>query len=93
VVKIEEIDVNIDQPVYTGYQHKILESKKRFTITEAATKVGKTFSHICWLFIEAHKGKSGYEYWWVAPIFSQSEIAFKRLMRDIAESGEYTINL
>lgn len=84
--------IEIEQPIYTDYQRKILESEKRFTITEAATKVGKTFSHICWLFIEAHKGKSGYDYWWIAPIYSQAEIAFKRLVRDVAASGNYQIN-
>jgi predicted phage terminase large subunit-like protein len=84
--------IEIKRPKFADYQSAILNSKKRFTITEASTKSGKTFSHIFWLFEEAHKGKAGYEYWWVAPVFSQSEIAFKRLVRKVAASGQYQIN-
>ena len=94
MIEAKQIDeIIIEAPDFAGYQKSILESKKRFTITEASTKVGKTFSHLYWLFEEAHKGEAGYEYWWIAPVYSQAEIAFKRLMRKIAESGAYVINL
>ncbi|NMC75893.1 MAG: hypothetical protein GYA60_01140, partial [Candidatus Methanofastidiosa archaeon] len=69
----------INKPNFTGYQKAILESKKRFTITEASTKSGKTFSHIFWLFELAHRIMPGQEVWWIAPIYSQAEIAFKRM--------------
>jgi len=85
--------IEIKRPKFADYQKKIIESKKRFTVTEASTKCGKTYSHIFWLFEEAHKGSSGFEYWWVAPVFSQAEIAFKRLMRKVIESGAYIINI
>ena len=85
-------EIEIDAPVFASYQKAIIESPKRFTITEASTKCGKTFSHIFWLFELAHTGKEGYNYWWIAPIYSQAEIAFKRLMRKVAESGAYIIN-
>lgn len=77
----------------TSYQRRILESEKRFTLTEAATKVGKTISHLFWLFQEAHNGNPGNEFWWISPQYSQSEIAFKRLYRKVAQSGKYQINL
>jgi hypothetical protein len=48
---------NIKAPKFPEYQRQILESKSRFTITEAATKCGKTFSHIYWLFNQAHNDK------------------------------------
>lgn len=83
----------VKKPNFTGYQKAILESKKRFTITEASTKSGKSYSHIYWLFELAHKGKLGQEYWWIAPIYSQSEIAFKRMARAIAHSQLYTVNI
>jgi predicted phage terminase large subunit-like protein len=84
--------VTIKKPTFTDYQNAILNSDKRFTITEASTKCGKTFSHIFWLFEEAHKGKSGDEFWWIAPVYSQAEIAFKRLQRKVAASGVYHVN-
>jgi phage terminase large subunit-like protein len=85
--------ITIKRPHFTSYQKRIVESDKRFTVTEASTKSGKTFSHIFWLFEEAHKGQPGYEYWWVAPVYSQADIAFKRMARKVAESGAYIINL
>lgn len=71
-----------------GYQRKIVDAKERFTITEASTKVGKTYSHIVWLITLAVKeGKDGRNYWWIAPVYNQSEIAFNRLRRYLAPLG------
>jgi phage terminase large subunit-like protein len=85
-------EIEIESPTFPEYQRKILESKARFTITEACTKAGKTYSHLFWLFEMAHKGDPGYEYYWISPVFSQSEIAFKRLVRKVAPSQAYQIN-
>lgn len=52
----------------------------RYSIVEASTKSGKTVSCIAWLFEKALKGKSGQNFWWVAPISSQADIAFTRMM-------------
>lgn len=87
------IDLEIEAPTFPDYQNAILNSKARFTITEAATKVGKTYSHLFWLFDEAHKGQEGFEYWWVAPVYSQAEIAFKRLQRKVAPTKVYQTNI
>jgi len=92
MTETEYRNIIIDAPIYTDYQKKIINSDKRFTVTEASTKSGKTFTHLFWLFEEAHKGQLGYEYWWVAPIYSQAEIAFKRLIRKIAQWPVYIIN-
>jgi len=87
-------EIEIEKLQFTDYQKAIIYSPKRFTVTEAATKVGKTISHLYWLFAEqAHQGKSTYEYWWVAPVYSQAEIAFKRLLHKVIESGAYGINM
>lgn len=93
--------IKVKRPALTGYQRDILYSKKRFTVVEASTKSGKTFSHLFWLWEIAHgenpdwyyhKIKPGMEFWWVAPIFEQSEIAFKRLKRKLEPTGKYLIN-
>lgn len=86
------IKIKITPPKLTSYQTAIVDSESRFTITEASTKVGKTFSHIYWLFREAHKGKAGNNFWWVAPVYSQADIAFKRMMRKVVNKQGYTIN-
>lgn len=86
--------MDIIPPNLTSYQKKILNSKSRFTITEASTKVGKTFSHIIWLFGRAHENQNqqGHNYWWVAPVFNQSKIAFNRLRRYLAATKLYKFN-
>lgn len=73
--------MEIIPPNLTQYQKDIIFSPKRFTVTIAATKVGKTYSHMCWLFGKAMEKqlKAGCNYWWVAPIYPQSKIAYRRL--------------
>lgn len=88
------MQVIIKKPKLTSYQEDFLYNKSRFTITEASTKVGKTFSHIWWIFERAHEpwNKEGYNHWWVAPVYSQTRIAFKRLRAKVGKTGIYKIN-
>jgi len=88
------VNINIVKPKLTSYQEQFLYNPSRFTVTEASTKIGKTFAHIYWIYERAHESwnKPGYNHWWVAPVFSQSQIAFKRLKAKIAQSGVYKIN-
>lgn len=55
----------------------------RYTCIEATTKAGKTAGCIVWINEQAMMGKTGYNYWWVAPIFPQAKIAFRRLKRGL----------
>lgn len=91
------------RPPLAAYQTKIIDCKKRFTVCEASTKSGKTVSHIVWLFekaledrtgVKAHQRqeKEGMEYWWVAPVSSQAEIAFNRMQRFLSQKGFFKVN-
>lgn len=86
--------ISIKRPNLTSYQRDFLYNESRFTFTEASTKVGKTFSHGWWIFERAHEpwNKPNYNHWWVAPVYSQAEIAFKRLRAKVAKTGLYRIN-
>src|SRR5688572_16665802 len=86
--------VEIQKPKLAGYQKKIVDSEKRFTITEASTKSGKTYSHIWWLFRDAHGENAtfGRRWWWVAPVFSQAKIAFNRIYKKIRDNPYYHVN-
>ena len=87
-----EVEIEVVKPEFTGYQKKILYSDARFTVTKGATKIGKTFPHLYWLFERAHdEKKKGANYWWIAPIFPQAKIAFNR-MRRIAVPLGYRVN-
>ncbi|MBE7691154.1 hypothetical protein [Tenacibaculum piscium] len=84
----------IEKPNLTSYQNNFLYNGSRFTVTEASTKVGKTFSHIWWIFEQSHASwnKEGFNHWWVAPVYSQTKIAFKRLRAKVGRTGLYKIN-
>jgi len=86
--------LDIVKPKLTDYQEKFLYNPSRFTVTEASTKSGKTFAHIYWIYERAHEdwNKPGHNHWWVAPVYSQAQIAFKRLKTRLASTGVYKIN-
>jgi hypothetical protein len=52
---------------------------ERYGLIEASTKSGKTVSAIAWIVEKALAGKSGWNYWWVAPGYNQAEIAYRRI--------------
>lgn len=85
-------EITFERPPLTKYQEQIYFSPKRYTVTEGTTKCGKTVSHVIWIFEEALKGEEGHNYWWVAPVFSQSKIAYKRLKRFISDKALFTSN-
>jgi len=88
------LDIEIERPKLADYQEDILYNDARFTITEACTKVGKTFSHIYWIYEQAHAdwNKPNYNHWWVAPVYNQAKIAFNRMKNKVVQTGVYKIN-
>jgi hypothetical protein len=91
--KSKNVQFNYYRPPITNYQKAILDSPARYTVTEASTKAGKTASHIIWLFEQALKGKKGDNFWWVAPVFSQAEIAFNRMKEQISIPNFFKVNI
>lgn len=85
--------INYKRPPLTKYQRDILDAPERFTITEASTKTGKTASHVIWLLEQALKIKNGQNVWWVAPVYSQAEIAFNRMRNQINDKSFFKANL
>lgn len=86
------MNIAYKRPFLYSYQKQILNATERYTITEAATKVGKTASHIIWLFEEALKCKNNQSVWWVAPTYVQAEIAFKRMKAQITVKDFFQAN-
>jgi hypothetical protein len=72
------VDLTYKRPSLTDYQKAIIDCEARYTVTEASTKAGKTASHMIWLFEQAWRGRSGMNFWWIAPVYSQAKIAFNR---------------
>lgn len=84
--------INYKRPPLFEYQTQILDAPARFTFTEAATKVGKTTSHIVWLFEQTLPLKAGQSTWWVAPTIGQAKIAYERMKIYITNKQLYTYN-
>jgi hypothetical protein len=59
-------------------QERAIFNDARYSFVEAGTKCGKTVGCILWLLEQAMRGREGFNYWWVAPIFPQAKIAFSR---------------
>src|SRR5215475_11591434 len=65
---------------------------RRLSFIEASTKSGKTHGCIGWLAEKALLGGgNGRNYWWVAPVSDQANIAFVRMMRTLP-IGTFTAN-
>lgn len=59
----------------------------RYGLIEASTKAGKTSGCMAWLFEEAAIGGApGRNYWWVAPVYPQAKIAFRRMKRGLPKA-------
>lgn len=84
--------ITYNRPPLVSYQVAILDSPCRYTITEASTKAGKTASHIVWLFEQALKCKLGQSVWWVAPVYGQAEIAFRRMRQQVSQKDFFRAN-
>jgi hypothetical protein len=78
-------------PLYRKQLEAIFH-ESRYGLIEASTKAGKTVGCIAWLFEQAAiKGGEGRNFWWVAPIFPQAKIAFRRMKRFVPQ-GLYESN-
>lgn len=84
--------INYTRPPLYDYQTAILNSDARYTCTEASTKVGKTASHIVWLFEQALICKPNQSVWWVAPSITQAKIAYDRMKVQISNRAFFTSN-
>jgi hypothetical protein len=87
------LSIDITPPNLTTYQKEFLYCEERFTVVEACTKSGKTFSHYWWQFEFMLGGNpkyipfKGHNHWWVAPVSSQASIAYERLKSRIIHTG------
>lgn len=73
-------------------QKEFIDCEDRYAVIEASTKAGKTTGCIVWLFESALQGKEGHNFWWVAPVYAQAEIAYFRLKRFISDKSIFDSN-
>ncbi len=66
-------------------QKAVLKSQARFLIIDAGRRWGKTITALNWILWMAFN--RGGENWWVAPVYSQSKMAFRRLLSAARRGG------
>ena len=72
-------ELRFERPYLYPKQEAALFCAARFGYIEASTKSGKTVGALSWLLTQAFEGgKAGRNYWWIAPVYPQAEIAFRR---------------
>ena len=80
----QKIDpIRIKLPALTEYQAEHLFHPARTVVIEASTKSGKTFGCIVWQGHQTLRDRLAQEHWWVAPVYAQAKIAFRRVKRMI----------
>jgi phage FluMu gp28-like protein len=86
-----KISIRYNRPALAQYQLDALFNDSRYGIVESSTKAGKTAACLVWLTEQALQGKSGQDFYWVAPVYGQSKIAFRRLKAGLPRES-YTPN-
>lgn len=56
-----------------------VDSPDRLYLTDDFIATHNTHSHLVWLLEQAVLGRENENYWWVAPVYSQAEIAYTRM--------------
>ena len=60
-------------------QRAAVYDETRISVIEGGTKSGKTVAVLAWLFEQAFEhGREGRNFWWIAPVFRQAEIGYRR---------------
>jgi phage FluMu gp28-like protein len=79
-------------PLYPQ-QEAALFNDARYALVEASSKSGKTVGAMAWLLEQAlvHRGGPGHNFWWIAPVYAQAKIPFRRLKRGLPQ-GAYVAN-
>ncbi len=83
--------IDYTRPWLADYQRIALFGPERYSVVEGSTKCGKTAPCLIWLAEQAMAGKPGQNFWWVAPVHTQAEIAFRRMKRGLPQ-GIYRAN-
>lgn len=103
----DRVTINFHRPaLYPAQQAAIFDcvdpngKEARYGVVEASTKAGKTVGCMAWLLEQAHiNGAPNRNFWWVAPVYPQAKIAFRRIKAGltrgtyIANESELTIKL
>jgi len=76
-------NIALQLPPIVRYQADALWCTQRYGVVEGSTKSGKTYACLVWLLEQSVTCNTGaaqdQNVWWVAPVYKQAEIAFRRM--------------
>src|SRR3954471_12209185 len=78
--------ITYQRPPLAKYQLDAIFCPERYALIEASTKAGKTVGCLAWLIEETLKGSVNQNFWWVAPVYEQAKIAYRRLKSNLTAS-------
>lgn len=76
-------EIEYERPTLYPKQEASVFHNNRYGCVEASTKAGKTHSHLVWLLEQAIYGEPNQNFWWVAPVYNQAKIAYRRMKQAI----------
>lgn len=82
----ESVTIQYQRPNLAQYQLDAIFCDERYALIEASTKAGKTVGCLAWIIEQALQGKANQNFWWVAPVFEQAKIAYRRLKTNLTPS-------
>ena len=78
--------ITYERPQLAQYQLDAIFCPERYALIEASTKAGKTVGCLAWLIEQTIQGQANHNFWWVAPVYEQAKIAFRRLKNNLTPS-------
>lgn len=78
--------IQYQRPPLAQYQLDAIFCSERYALIEASTKAGKTVGCLAWIIEQALQGQANQNFWWVAPVYEQAKIAFRRLKNNLTPS-------
>lgn len=85
--QVEELVIEYDRPSLYPKQEEAIFCEARTSVIEASTKSGKTVGCLVWIAEQAFGLKPRSHVWWVAPVYSQAKVAYRRLKTFLRDGG------
>ncbi len=81
------VNLSYIRPNLYPKQFEAIFSPERIAVIEASTKSGKTTGCLVWIVEQTFGLREGQSVWWVAPVYPQAEIAYRRLKHFLRVGG------
>lgn len=88
--------IEVNMPTLYPKQAAAFFNASRYSITEASTKAGKTLGCIVWQATQVMRDRRKMNHWWVAPVYPQAAIAYRRakeMFRGLHEHNDTDMRL